>query len=358
MDRTVPCSHCKGSGKEFASMSLVTGEINYRTCSVCGGTGSVDTERSDFTQYPDLSLRKAIDLMEEHGKPAEISIAGNNDFHVLFPDGSRYILGGFTVGYRGTGPDYTKRFLDAAGFNITMDEIAEMKPPITLTAGQPYIAPKTLLFRARTVEEAKKAALDAVPPDAEITALEVVFDGTTVGKEEQIVYTTLDDASKMARARLSESAEIQEEKIEDASILDRGTADGEGDSEDEATEKAKTKLPEGASITDKKIFQEGKQGAAIIDEIDEYYARREIQQMPLAHQVPEGAMVTSTECIREPRRGFLRLGTKDGSYKVSWRLPWKVTLTYQRKHARKKVVLIFRLKPTVKVTYQLHLKSR
>ncbi len=353
MDRTVPCSHCKGTGKEFASMSLVTGEIKYRTCSVCGGTGSVATERSDFTQYPDLSLRKAIELMEEHGKPAEICIAGNHDFRVLFPDGSRHVLGGFTVGYRGTGPDYTQRFLDAAGFNITKEEIAEMKPPITLTAGQPYIAPKTLLFRARTVEEAKKAALDSVPPDAEIIALEVVFDGTKLEKWEKDVYTTLDDASQRARSFLSESAEILEEKIEDdTNSLTEGTADGEGDSEDDATEKAKTKLPQGASITEKKIFQEGKQGVAVVDDFREGEARWKIERMPLAHQAPEGAIVTSIECIREPRRGFL--GTKRGTYKVSWRLPWKVTLTYRRK----KVVLTYRHKPTVKVTYQSHSKSR
>ena len=62
--------------------------------------------------------------MERHGKPVEICFAGNHDIRVLFGDGSRYILGGFTVGYRGTGPDYTKRLLDAAGFNVPIDEIA------------------------------------------------------------------------------------------------------------------------------------------------------------------------------------------------------------------------------------------
>ena len=351
----VDCSHCKGTGKEWASVSLDTGQVKYCTCSVCGGTGKVTVERSHYTKYPEVSLRNALQLMQTHGKPTEICIAGDHDIRVLFKDGSKYMLGGFTVGYRGTGPDYTQRFLDAAGFEITMDEIAEMKPPITLTAGQPYIAPKTLLFRARTVEEAKKAALDSVPPEAEITALEVVFDGTKLEKWEQEVYTTLDDASQRARSFLSKSAEIQEEKIEDnTNSLTEGTADGEGDSEDDATEKAKTKLPQGASITGKKIFQEGKKGATIVDTFGEQAARLHIEDRSIPHEAPEGAIVTSIECIREPRTGFLGLGTKPGTYKVSWRLPWKVTQTYRRK----KVVLTYRHKPTVKVTYQPLSKSR
>ena len=135
----VECTHCGGKGKEFASMSLDTGKVEYRTCGVCKGTGKVAAERSHFTKYPDRSLEIAQELMRRYGRPVEICIAGNHDIRVLFKDGSRYILGGFTVGYRGTGPDYTKAFLDAAGFDISIDSIADMRPPVTLLAGQPYI---------------------------------------------------------------------------------------------------------------------------------------------------------------------------------------------------------------------------
>ncbi len=136
---TVECAHCGGKGKEFASMSLDTGKVEYRTCSACKGTGKVAAERSHFTEYPDKSLEIAHELMRQYGRPVEICIAGDHDIRVLFKDGTRYILGGFTVGYRGTGPDYTKAFLDAAGFDISIDSIADMRPPVTLLAGQPYI---------------------------------------------------------------------------------------------------------------------------------------------------------------------------------------------------------------------------
>jgi len=136
---TVECAHCGGKGKEFASMSLDTGKVEYRTCSACKGTGKVAAERSHFTEYPDKSLEIAHELMRQYGRPVEICIAGDHDIRVLFKDGTRYILGGFAVGYRGTGPDYTKAFLDAAGFDISIDSIADMRPPVTLLAGQPYI---------------------------------------------------------------------------------------------------------------------------------------------------------------------------------------------------------------------------
>ena len=129
-EKKVKCSHCKGSGKERASMSFSTGKINYRKCSVCHGAGLVDENRKYFTEYPDLSLKNAIELIRENGKPVEINIAGNHDVRVVFKNGVKYTLGGFTIGYRGTGPGYTKKFLEAAGFDVSLDEIADMQPPV------------------------------------------------------------------------------------------------------------------------------------------------------------------------------------------------------------------------------------
>ena len=138
---TFQCIHCLGTGKELDSMSLTTGEKKYRQCSVCQGSGKVSAERSHFSQYPDISLRKAQELMQIHGKPVEIGIT-ENEIIVIFKDNTRFVLGGFTVGYHGTGPDFTKRFLDAAGFDVSKDDIASMKSPITLLAGVPFSGQK------------------------------------------------------------------------------------------------------------------------------------------------------------------------------------------------------------------------
>lgn len=348
----VECAHCKGTGRELASVSLDTGQKTYSVCSICNGSGKVTAEKSHYTQYPDISLQKALQLMQAHGKPVEIHIAKDHDLRVHFKDGSHYVLGGFTVGYKGTGPDYTRQLLDATGFNITANEIAEMKPPITLTVGQPYIAPKTLVFRADTIEEARKAAVASIPPDAKILAFDE-SSNAAIEKSEETVYGTFETASQITKKHLSKWAEILEEKIEDDTGPVRSTVQGEGDSEEEATEKAKTKLPEGASVTKKEIAQEGKQEATDVEAFYEETARWKIESYPLQHQTPEGIKVTSVECIRQPRSGFMGLGTKPGSYKVHWRLPWKVNLTYRHK----KIVFIYRRKPTVQVTYQPLTKS-
>ncbi|MBU0494408.1 MAG: hypothetical protein KKB13_21370, partial [Chloroflexi bacterium] len=167
----VPCGHCHGSGQEWQSVDLNTGQVQYRTCSVCGGSGSVSVDRAYFSQYPDVSLRNALDLMQRHGQPVEICIT-DDDVRVLFGNGSRYVLGGFTVGYRGTGPDFAKRFLDAAGFDVSMDDIAGMKPPVTLTAGQSYVpqspvAPAPTAAGEPRLEEAESGKAPPLISEAE-----------------------------------------------------------------------------------------------------------------------------------------------------------------------------------------------
>jgi hypothetical protein len=181
--------------------------------------------------------------MQTHGKPAEVCIAGNHDMRVLFEDGSRYMLGGFTVGYRGTGPDYTKQLLAAAGFNVSIDEIAKMEPPVTLVAGQTYIAPKTLMFHAPTVEEARRKAILSVPPDSKIVSLELLRDGTTLETVEADGPSE-DAAFEAAKRELPEGAAIERKEMRDEFEFDKVKTHpyhisyrvevGEGDSEDAA----------------------------------------------------------------------------------------------------------------------------
>ena len=350
-DSTVHCSQCKGTGKEFASMSLVTGETKYRTCSVCGGTGSVAAEKSHFTQYPDLSLRKAIELMEEHGKPSEICIAGDHDFRVFFPDGSKHVLGGFTVGYRGTGPDYTKRLLDAAGFDVSMDEIAKMEPPVTLVAGQPYVAPKSLIFQAATVEEAKRRAISSIPPDSKIVSLEVVNDGTTL-RTVKGSGPSEDAASDAAKRNLPEGVAIEQKEIRDECRtlffhLPQNRCVGTGDSENAALEDGKSKLSEPwrAAAEKEEILQTGSQGKLTVNASTEEQARKDA-----VTTLPKDAVITSVFCTK-PRSGFFG---RHATYEVSWRKPWIVQLRVREK----KVTLTYRPKAAIKMRFQPSSKSR
>lgn len=348
----VECSHCKGTGKEWASMSLDTGKVQYRTCSVCNGTGTVTAEKSHFTTYPDLSLQKALQLMQRHGKPAEICIAGNHDIRVLFGDGSKYILGGFTVGYRGTGPDYTKRLLDAAGFNVSIDEIAEMEPPVTLVAGQPYITPNALVFHAPTVEEARETAILSVPQDSKIVSLEVVCDDTTL-KTVEGNGPSEDAAFEAAKRKLPEGATIERKEMRDEFEtifwhLPENRCVGTGYSEDAAFENGRSKLPEywRATAEKEEILQAGSRGKLTVKAITKDQARKDALT-----KLSRGAVITSVSCTRQPRSGFFG---RRGIYEVTWRKPWMVQL----RGREKKVTLTYRPKAAVKVRFQPSSKSR
>jgi hypothetical protein len=282
-DAAVKCAHCGGNGKEIAVLSLDTGNANHRMCGVCKGTGKVAVERSHFTEYPDRSLEFAHELMRRHGKPAEICIAGNHDIRVLFKDGSRYILGGFTVGYQGTGPDYTKVFLDAAGFHISIDNITDMRPPVTFVAGQPCIPVMTLVSEAPTIDRAKAKATDSVPLNAKVIDVEVIRDGAPQAKE------------------------------------------GEGVSSAGAVENAKRQIPKGAEVDKEEVVREGKQGAHSVQGYSEQDARESVQK-----QLLEGAEIRATICRAPGAKGFLGFGRKPGTYEVSWVLPWKVVCKYRQ----------------------------
>ena len=266
----------------MASMSLVTGQVQYRTCGVCKGTGKVSAERSHFTEYPDRSLEIARQLIQQHGKPAEICIAGNHDIRVLFKNGSRYILGGFTVGYRGTGPDFTKAFLDAAGFSISMDDIADMHPPVTLVAGQPYIPIKTLVFESPTIEGAKKQAIDAVPSNANVIDLEVIREGALQTKE------------------------------------------GEGITKEAAVENTKRLIPKEAEVDQEIVVREGKRGKQSVQAYSEQDARESVQK-----QLLEGNEIKKIICTEPVSKGFLGFGRRPGTYEISWELHWRVACKYR-----------------------------
>jgi len=84
-----------------------------------------------YSSYPDQSLNRAKDLISNKGKPAKIVI-NDNGFLLEYPTGDFYQLGGFKVGYSGTGPDYARKFLNFIGFNYSEEDIENMSPPITL----------------------------------------------------------------------------------------------------------------------------------------------------------------------------------------------------------------------------------
>jgi len=186
--------------------------------------------------------------MQIHGKPARIDIA-ENEITVLFKDNTRFILGGFAVGYKGTGPDFAKRFLDEAGFDISKDDIAAMVPPVSLLPGSGFIPPEYLVIGAPSLEEAKQKAQQSIPADARVIALKVTSDGQQTAKVAGYGITE-ESAMQDAHGRIPEGAEVLKQEMEDE--FETKFIEGRGDSEEAALKDARSRLPAEVPPTRKK----------------------------------------------------------------------------------------------------------
>jgi len=70
-------------------------------------------------------------LTEKHGKVIEVNVPGFTP-EVTFADGTVYELEDYGIGYYGTGARSFAAFLQAAGFKVSREKVAKMKPPIHL----------------------------------------------------------------------------------------------------------------------------------------------------------------------------------------------------------------------------------
>jgi hypothetical protein len=70
-------------------------------------------------------------LTKKHGKIIQVKVSESRP-EVAFSDGTVYFLDDYGIGYRGTGSYSFAAFLQAAGFDISREEIAKMQAPITL----------------------------------------------------------------------------------------------------------------------------------------------------------------------------------------------------------------------------------
>jgi len=93
---------------------------------------SGDIKKDFFSHYPDQSFRLGEKLISKMGKPIEILI-DDEGFILTYKNGTKYLLGGFKVGYLGTGPDYAKKFLNFLGFKFSDKDIKVMRSPLKLT---------------------------------------------------------------------------------------------------------------------------------------------------------------------------------------------------------------------------------
>lgn len=90
--------------------------------------------------YEEMAERNALELTAQHGEVLQVELKPNEEIEVTFAGGVKVILGSiFRFGYRGTGATCFVVWLRTAGFEVTDDDVARMKAPLTLKKGGPLV---------------------------------------------------------------------------------------------------------------------------------------------------------------------------------------------------------------------------
>lgn len=98
-----------------------------------GESGPAPDEVRYWSTNVSVSLNTARQLISEHGRPAEVIVEGvpsehhSAQVHMLFDDGYRCLLGIYAAGYSGSQPEFLRKTLQAAGFDVSSDDVENMK---------------------------------------------------------------------------------------------------------------------------------------------------------------------------------------------------------------------------------------
>jgi len=96
--------------------------------------------------YEDQMRQLARQLIAKHGDLVEVRcVSGHHPCHIelVFSDGEKIVVGKHSgrvdismmkAGYHGTGPSCFHAFLDEAGFDVTLEQVANMEKGTVLRA--------------------------------------------------------------------------------------------------------------------------------------------------------------------------------------------------------------------------------
>lgn len=214
------CSQCDGLGKVgmllpiFANLEeqIKAGyETRVRPCDVCGGTGQVSLERQFYTHNPQQSFNNFESVMRQNGPPTQIYVPKDlsEEVWMRFATGKQFVFGACAIGYKGDRPRNFLTFLRRVGYEITLDDIAEMRAPVILKRG--LGPPKVTRGTGKTLLEAREDALSRLPGGVEIVAEKVIKGGSPLFAESSA--PSLDAARASAKSALPNDAAVEGEEI-------------------------------------------------------------------------------------------------------------------------------------------------
>jgi DNA-directed RNA polymerase subunit RPC12/RpoP len=108
-------------------------------CPLCGASKIKYALRIPFPEAPEETVRRrAKELQAKHGALVEARCLADNNVELMYGDGT--VVDGklgeqtklITCGYAGQGPRQFHAFLTESGFQISVDEVYDRRPPYVL----------------------------------------------------------------------------------------------------------------------------------------------------------------------------------------------------------------------------------
>ena len=113
----------------------------------------------------------------------------------------------------------------------------------------------------------------------------------------------------------------------------KDTIHAEGRSASEAMKQAKARVPSIAfEVSEAEVVQEGRSGVVELTANSEHQALNAWES-----SAPPNAAFVSLECSRKPRKGFLGLGRRKGTWRIHWSSPYIARVSFKNPAVRERV---------------------
>jgi len=130
------------------------------------------------------------------------------------------------------------------------------------------------------------------------------------------------EAKEAAKAEIPEDQIISLDVTRDAK---EDTAKAEGKNSSEAIEQAKARVPsEAFDVGDAKIIRDRRSGVVEVSAYSENEAL-----VAWKSSAPKDVYLENLQCTLEPKKGFLGLGKKKGTWKVNWSLAFLASVSFK-----------------------------
>jgi hypothetical protein len=204
------------------------------------------------------------------------------------------------------------------------------KVDLTLDGPETYeIAPviREIEAEAETLEDAIKKIQSQIPEGFHLLSEQIVSDGKSETEEKsviEVVSRSQEEAKKQAECQIPEGLQLlSEQTLYGVTSTERAA----GETTEIALKNAQSKIPDYATITEKKIIAEAKEEMIVVRGLDDASVMSNAK-FEAHQQFGDSALVLDISLVRYGGKGFLGTGKKENQYEAKILCPSIVEITY------------------------------